>query len=44
VIILQAQPADGNPARFKAVVYAVSGSGEATDGVYYYALPDGQAG
>jgi hypothetical protein len=37
-IVLDEQPAQGPP-RFKAVLYTLSGSGPATDGVYYYPLP-----
>jgi hypothetical protein len=43
-ILLDAQPADGSPARFKGIVYTLSGGGDAVNGAYYYELPAGPGG
>ncbi len=38
-IVLDAQPTDGSPPRFKGIVYTLSGGSETVNGAYYYELP-----
>jgi hypothetical protein len=38
-LVLDSQPSDGTPPRFKAVIYTLTNGNPATDGVYYYELP-----
>jgi hypothetical protein len=38
-IVLDVQPTDGSPPRFKGVTYKLGGGGEEVDGIYYYEFP-----
>jgi hypothetical protein len=43
-IVLDAQPTDGSPARFKGLIYTLVGGGDSVDGAYYYELPAAPGG
>jgi hypothetical protein len=43
-IVLDSNPGDGTSARFKGIVYTLSGGGDAVDGAYYYELPASPGG
>jgi hypothetical protein len=38
-IVLDAQPGNGQPPRFKGIIYTLTGGSEDVNGVYYYELP-----
>jgi hypothetical protein len=43
-IVLDAQPGNGQPPRFKGIVYTLTGGSDEVNGVYYYELPAAPGG